>query len=261
MFKKILFFLLIFNVAFSHTLKNYRTDVFVGKNRKILIVETSDILLENDVKHYMREIFADTRGYEIKDLKVEIDNIEIKNIEKIKNTGTSSIIVNLNKVKKGTHNIRISFWYKLNEIKNEGNSIFLVPIYNHYRNPEKITEFLKTENFSYSYKLENTQFTPEIKIQNFLGDNLMEATTDIPLMLNFVLNEKYFGKEKSNKTESKIETTKNKVEAKINSSKKQLKKIKDNHKIFSHILYVIGIIIMFLFIIIAVLIRKGSKRK
>ena len=49
MLKKILFFLLIFNVIFSHTLKNYRTDVFVGKNRKILIVETSDILLENDV--------------------------------------------------------------------------------------------------------------------------------------------------------------------------------------------------------------------
>ena len=107
----LIFFCLLTFIVKAHTLKLYRSDLLVSKDKNVLVSEVSQIVLDNDVKNYRREILADTQKYSPADIKAEIDDKPVK-ISSDKGYD-ASIIIDLGKVEKGEHKVSLSYWYKI----------------------------------------------------------------------------------------------------------------------------------------------------
>lgn len=212
--KNILMFLGVLTfITEAHTLKSYRSDLLISKDKNVLVSEVSQIVLDSDVKKYRREILVDTQKYSPADIKAEIDGKPVK-ITSDKGYDTS-VIIDLGKVEKGEHKISLSYWYKIESGKNEkGGYDLFIPLFSRYRDPENINLVLEPENFGYSLRTENKDYNPDVELGDYLGQKVENAYGGIPLMVAIKIKQDYFNEETKTQNENK-EKTENKL---INSS-------------------------------------------
>ena len=209
----LIFFCLLTFIVKAHTLKLYRSDLLVSKDKNILVSEVSQIVLDNDVKNYRCEILADTQKYSPTDIKAEIDDKPVK-ITSDKGYD-ASVIIDLGKVEKGEHKISLSYWYKIENGKNEkGGYDLFIPLFSRYRDPENINLVLEPENFSYSLRTEDKDYNPDIEFGDYLGQKVENTNGGIPLMAAIKIKQGYFNEEIKTENENKAKH-KNKL---INSS-------------------------------------------
>lgn len=209
----LIFFCLLTFIVKAHTLKLYRSDLLVSKDKNVLVSEVSQIVLDNDVKNYRCEILADTQKYSPTDIKAEIDDKPVK-ITSDKGYD-ASVIIDLGKVEKGEHKISLSYWYKIENGKNEkGGYDLFIPLFSRYRDPENINLVLEPENFSYSLRTEDKDYNPDIEFGDYLGQKVENTNGGIPLMAAIKIKQGYFNEEIKTENENKAKH-KNKL---INSS-------------------------------------------
>lgn len=208
--KNILMFLGVLTfIAEAHTLKSYRSDLLISKDKNILVSEVSQIVLDSDVKKYRREILADTQKYSPADIKAEIDGKPV-NITSDKGYDTS-VVIDLGKVEKGEHKISLSYWYKIESGKNEkGGYDLFIPLFSRYRDPKNINLVLEAENFGYSLRTENKDYNPDVELGDYLGQKVENAYGGIPLMATIKIKQGYFNEETKTQNENK-EKSKNKL--------------------------------------------------
>lgn len=193
--KNILMFLGILTfISEAHTLKSYRSDLLVSKDKNVLVSEVSQIVLDSDVKKYRREILADTQKYSPVDIKAEIDDKPVK-ITSDKGYD-ASVVIDLGKVEKGEHKISLSYWYKIESGKNEkGGYDLFIPLFSRYRDPENINLVLEPENFEYSLRTEDKDYNPDIELGDYSGQKVGNANGRIPLMAAVKIKQGYFNEE------------------------------------------------------------------
>ena len=208
--KNILIFLGVLTfIAEAHTLKSYRSDLLISKDKNVLVSEVSQIVLDSDVKRYRREILADTQKYSPADIKAEIDDKPVK-ISSDKGYD-ASIIIDLGKVEKGEHKVSLSYWYKIESGKNEkGGYDLFIPLFSRYRNPENINLVLEPQNFSYSLRTEDKDYNPNVEFGDYLGQKVENTNGGIPLMAAIKIKQGYFNEETKTQNENK-EKFKNKL--------------------------------------------------
>lgn len=205
----LIFFCLLTFIVKAHTLKLYRSDLLVSKDKNVLVSEVSQIVLNNDVKNYRREILADTQKYSPADIKAEIDDKPVK-ISSDKGYD-ASIIIDLGKVEKGEHKVSLSYWYKIESGKNEkGGYDLFIPLFSRYRNPENINLVLEPQNFSYSLRTEDKDYNPDIELGDYSGQKVENTNGGIPLMAAIKIKQGYFNEETKTQNENK-EKFKNKL--------------------------------------------------
>ena len=205
----LIFFCLLTFIVKAHTLKSYRSDLLVSKDKNVLVSEVSQIVLDNDVKNYRREILADTQKYSPADIKAEIDDKPVK-ISSDKGYD-ASIIIDLGKVEKGEHKVSLSYWYKIESGKNEkGGYDLFIPLFSRYRNPENINLVLEPQNFSYSLRTEDKDYNPNVEFGDYLGQKVENTNGGIPLMVAIKIKQGYFNEETKTQNENK-EKFKNKL--------------------------------------------------
>lgn len=205
----LIFFCLLTFIVKTHTLKLYRSDLLVSKDKNVLVSEVSQIVLDNDVKNYRREILADTQKYSPADIKAEIDDKPVK-ISSDKGYD-ASIIIDLGKVEKGEHKVSLSYWYKIESGKNEkGGYDLFIPLFSRYRNPENINLVLEPQNFSYSLRTEDKDYNPNVEFGDYLGQKVENTNGGIPLMAAIKIKQGYFNEETKTQNENK-EKFKNKL--------------------------------------------------
>lgn len=204
--KNILMFLGVLTfITEAHTLKSYRSDLLISKDKNVLVSEVSQIVLDNDIKKYRREILADTQKYSPADIKAEIDGKPVK-ITSDKGYDTS-VVIDLGKVEKGEHKISLSYWYKIESGKNEkGGYDLFIPLFSRYRDPENINLVLEPENFSYSLRTENKDYNPDIEFGDYLGQKVENTNGGIPLMAAIKIKQGYFNEETKTQNENKVKS-------------------------------------------------------
>ena len=209
--KKIILILLSFSMftVKAHTLKSYRSDLLISKDKNVLVSEVSQVVLDSDVKKYRREILADTQKYSPTDIKAEIDGNPVK-ITSDKGYD-NSVVIDLGKVEKGEHKVSLSYWYKIENRKNEkGGYDLFIPLFSRYRDPENINLVLEPENFSYSLRTEDKDYNSDIELGDYLGQKVENTNGGIPLMAAIKIKQGYFNEGTKTQDENK-EKSKNKL--------------------------------------------------
>ena len=198
-FKTITFsVLLLFQLKIqAHTLNHLKNDILISRNKTVSLKEKTEIVLDNDIEDYRREILADTSNFSAYDIKSKIDGKDVK--IKVEKGFSSSVILHLGKILKGKHIVELYYKYKISNSENgDGNYEIFIPVYSRYRNPDDFAKIVEPQKFDYSLTMEKSTAIPKITLLNYFNNEIEKIDLKSPAMGYVEIYKDYFKKKNGN---------------------------------------------------------------